>query len=212
LYHTGQNYAILNDKANYLKGMNFLMKITTIRHGETDWNVAGKIQGSVDTELNQNGITQAERLAKRLADVPCDIIFSSDLKRAKKTAEIINSQHGVHIITSDSLRESDFGEFEGQSLSDDEVYAAFAEYMDRHVHVYFDKVQAYLSEILRSGHENIFIVGHFGTVRAVACYLLKVPPEKRGRFVIDNTAIHMFEKKADDSFEMTLENDTAHLE
>ena len=187
------------------------MKITTVRHGETDWNVAKRIQGSVDTELNEAGIYQAKLLAERLSAEPCDIIYSSDLLRAKKTAEIINTRHNVPLITSPNLREAGFGEFEGQCISDAKVRAAFGEYMDNNVVPYFAKVHAYLDEILRSGHNNIFLVGHFGTVRAIICYLLQIPAENRSRYTVGNTAIHTFEKMDNGDFHMTLENDTAHL-
>ena len=187
------------------------MRITTIRHGETDWNVEKRAQGSKDIALNQTGLNQAERLAERLAKEPCDIIYSSDLLRAKKTAEIINSRHHVELITSTHLRESGFGEFEGQVLSDPKVSAKFSAFMDKRAPAYFTQVHRYLEEILRVGHENIFIVGHHGTVRAIICYLLKIPVEHRGVYIIGNTAIHTFEMTNDGEFAMVLENDTAHL-
>ena len=187
------------------------MKITTIRHGETDWNVARRIQGSMDIELNAAGLEQAKRLADRLAAVPCDIIYTSDLKRAKTTAEIINSRHDVEMIASPNLREAGFGEFEGQCIDDAEVRAAFVAYIDAHIDAYFAKVHGFLAEILRGGHENIFIVGHFGTVRAILCYLLKIPATDREAYDIGNTAIHTFEQAADGTFHMSLVNDTAHL-
>ena len=187
------------------------MRITTIRHGETDWNVAKRVQGHTDIELNQTGLNQAERLAKRLAAEPCDIIYTSDLLRARKTAEIINTQHGVKLITSPNLRETNLGKFEGQCLTDEDVRIAFRAYMDEQAPVYFAKVNVYLDEILQGEHKNIFIVGHFGTVRAVLCCLLRIPVEERGFFHINNTAIHTYEQREDGTFEMILENDTAHL-
>jgi broad specificity phosphatase PhoE len=187
------------------------MKITTIRHGETDWNVAKKIQGSVDTELNEAGLEQARRLARRLAGEPCDVIYTSDLKRAYKTAETINSRHNVPIISLPGLREAGFGEFEGQSLADAKIREAFGAYMDTHVHTYFAQVHACLDGIIKSGYKNIFLVGHYGTIRAVICGLLEIPPAKRGGHAVDNTAIHMFEKAENGGFYMSLENDTGHL-
>ncbi|MCL1883078.1 MAG: histidine phosphatase family protein [Defluviitaleaceae bacterium] len=187
------------------------MRITTIRHGETDWNVAKKLQGSVDIPLNKAGLNQAERLAERLSSEPCDIIYTSDLMRAKKTAEIINSRHNVELVTTPNLREAGFGEFEGQCIADEKVRKAFGAYMDVHVHAYFAKVHAYLGEILRNDYKNIFLVGHFGTVRAILCLLLKIPAEKRGVYTIGNTAIHTFERDENGEFHMSLENDTAHL-
>jgi broad specificity phosphatase PhoE len=188
------------------------MRITTIRHGETDWNLERKPQGSCDTELNATGLAQAERLAKRLADEPCDIIFTSDLLRAKKTAEIINTRHGVELVASSKLRESSFGEFEGKSLRDPEVAKAFGKFIDERAPGYFKQVQSYLSEIILCGKKDIFIVGHFGTIRAIICGLLGLHTNERSRFTIGNTAIHTFERREKGLFKMTLENDTAHLQ
>jgi len=187
------------------------MRITTIRHGETNWNRERKPQGSCDIELNETGISQAKKLATRLAHEPCDIIYTSDLLRAKKTAEIINEYHGVEMVVSPQLRESSFGEFEGKSLNDPEVVTAFGKFLDERAPVYFAQVQNYLKEIVSCGKENIFIVGHFGTIRAIICGLLALPVEDRGLFAIGNTAIHTFKKRDDDSFAMILENDIEHL-
>jgi len=188
------------------------VRITTIRHGETDWNLERKPQGSCDIELNATGLQQAERLAVRLADEPCDIIFTSDLLRARKTAEIINTRHSAELVASSKLRESSFGEFEGKSLRDPVVAEAFGRFIDERAPNYFKQVQSYLSEITSCGKKNIFIVAHFGTIRAIICGLLGLPINERSRFIIGNTAIHTFEQRDDGIFEMVLENDTAHLQ
>jgi len=187
------------------------MRITTIRHGETDWNRERKPQGSRDIELNEAGIMQAEKLAVRLANEPCDIIYTSDLLRAKKTAEIINTRHSVEIVASSQLRESSFGEFEGKTLNDPETVEAFGKFINDRTPAYFAQVQNYLKEILICGKENVFIVAHFGTIRAIICGLLELHIEDRNLFTVGNTAIHIMEKDDDGTFEMVLENDTAHL-
>ncbi|MCL2217017.1 MAG: histidine phosphatase family protein [Defluviitaleaceae bacterium] len=187
------------------------MRITTIRHGETDWNRERKPQGSCDIELNAAGIKQAEKLAARLADEACEIIYTSDLSRAKKTAEIINTHHGVELVASSQLRETSFGEFEGKSINDPQTAAAFSKFLDERAPAYFAQIQGYLKEIISCGKENIFIVGHHGTIRAIICGLLERPIADRVLFDIGNTAIHMFEKCDDGSFQMILENDTMHL-
>ena len=187
------------------------MIITTIRHGETDWNLERKPQGSRDIELNETGIMQAKKLGQRLANESCEIIYTSDLLRAKKTAEIINSHHNAELLASPQLRESSFGKFEGKSLNDPETAAAFDIFINERIPRYFAQVQAYLKEIVSCGKENIFIVGHHGTIRAIICGLLELSIEDRSLYFIGNTAIHMFKKRDDGSFEMILENDTAHL-
>ena len=186
------------------------MTITTIRHGETDWNLERKPQGSCDIELNATGLAQAEQLAKRLADEACDIIYTSDLLRTQKTAEIINTRHGVELIASPKLRESSFGEFEGKSLRDPVVAEAFEKFINKRAPDYFTQVQSYLKEITSCGKKNIFIVAHFGTIRAIICGLLGLHIDERSRFRIGNTAIHTFVER-NGIFEMVLENDTAHL-
>ena len=64
-------------------------RILAIRHGETAWNVDGRVQGQLDVPLNAVGQWQVQRLAHALADEPIDVIYSSDLLRAKETASAI---------------------------------------------------------------------------------------------------------------------------
>jgi probable phosphoglycerate mutase len=88
-----------------------------IRHGKTDWNALGKIQGQTDTLLNEEGLRQAKALAERLyrdADEKWDAIVSSDLSRARETARIIAERLQLPLLPSDArLRERGFGEIEG---------------------------------------------------------------------------------------------------
>ncbi|MBW7473426.1 histidine phosphatase family protein [Paenibacillus oenotherae] len=92
------------------------MQIGLIRHGKTDWNALGKIQGQTDTPLNAEGILQAEALAQRLSreEMRWDAVISSDLSRAHETARIIADTLHIPLLPSDSrLRERYFGEIEG---------------------------------------------------------------------------------------------------
>lgn len=89
------------------------MVIYIIRHGETDWNTKRLLQGVTDIPLNQNGIEVARLTAEGLKDVKFDIIFTSPLKRAKETAEIIRGSRKIPIIEDERLREIGFGPYEG---------------------------------------------------------------------------------------------------
>jgi broad specificity phosphatase PhoE len=74
-----------------------LTKIILIRHGETEWNKEEIFRGRVNIELNETGLKQARLLAEFLADLKIEAIYSSPLKRASKTAEIIVSYHGLNV-------------------------------------------------------------------------------------------------------------------
>jgi probable phosphoglycerate mutase len=93
-------------------------RILAIRHGETDWNLEGRIQGQLDIALNATGIWQAARLAAALADETLDAVYSSDLRRAVATARPLADACGLPVVTDLGLRERGFGRFEGQRHAD----------------------------------------------------------------------------------------------
>ncbi len=80
-----------------------------VRHGETEWNLTGKIQGHLDSPLTDNGIKQAGLLADALREKNIDVIYSSDLERALQTAEIIAGKLSLEIKTDIRLRERHLG-------------------------------------------------------------------------------------------------------
>lgn len=97
-----------------------------VRHGETDWNSLGKIQGQTDIPLNENGRAQARALASRLAGLGIEHIYSSPLLRAKETANIINEKVGVErIVVNLLIKEVSFGDLEGK------VYEEFTDEFKR---------------------------------------------------------------------------------
>jgi broad specificity phosphatase PhoE len=88
------------------------------RHGETDWNRELRIQGSSDIALNQLGREQAWALADELAEVALDAIYSSDLSRARETAEAVAARHRLEVRLDPRLRERAFGSWEGLTRED----------------------------------------------------------------------------------------------
>jgi len=96
--------------------------ILAIRHGETDWNVATRIQGQIDIALNPQGLWQAQQVAKALADEQIQAVYASDLSRAFVTAQHIASQHALEVSRILPLRERHYGAFEG--LTWDEIQQA----------------------------------------------------------------------------------------
>lgn len=92
--------------------------IYIVRHGETKWNVKRKMQGHKDSPLTKKGIEQAKDIKKELKNIHFYRIFSSDLLRAKRTAEIIALEKKLAVTTTKALRERSFGKYEGASVKE----------------------------------------------------------------------------------------------
>lgn len=158
------------------------MKFYIIRHGQTDWNKKGKIQGKTDIELNEEGIKQAEEAKRILKDYPIDMIVSSTLKRARKTAEIINEAKNVPIIFKEALEERGLGEFEGKTQQEfqDKIWNSeiLANYNLNKQYKGVETIQDLcdrvwnLIEDLKEEYydKNILLVTHGGVTRAINGY------------------------------------------
>ena len=92
-------------------------EILLIRHGETEWNRKHIFQGKKDTELNSTGVKQACKLSEYLSKKDYKFLYSSDLKRAVKTAEIIGKEANLVPVKDSKIREMDFGDWEGSKFS-----------------------------------------------------------------------------------------------
>ena len=93
-------------------------RVLAIRHGETDWNVDGRIQGQLDVALNAMGRWQVHRLALAVADEGIAAVYASDLLRAFETAQAVARGCGQAVVTDAGLRERSFGVFEGLSFAE----------------------------------------------------------------------------------------------
>ena len=94
------------------------MKLYIIRHGQTDWNVQGRIQGRQDIPLNAAGRSQAQMLAKGMEKRPVTAIYSSPQLRAMETAKALAGNQGVEVIPLPELVEIGYGAWEGRTASD----------------------------------------------------------------------------------------------
>jgi broad specificity phosphatase PhoE len=146
--------------------------VTTIllaRHGETDWNRDGIWQGWADPPLNETGRAQARKLAEQLRGLSFDAVYSSDLQRARETAEIVAAPHGVPVRADPGLREIDIGAWSGLTRSQIEERFPNGERPDgetREQHA--ARVLATVERIAReNAGRRILLVTHGGTMRAL---------------------------------------------
>ncbi len=97
-----------------------MTELWLIRHGQTDWNLEGRFQGQTDLPLNLQGIVQAEMLAEQFLSERIHFTagYSSDLLRARMTAEIVTRSMGIPLYTDMRLREANLGEWEGKLFTD----------------------------------------------------------------------------------------------
>ncbi len=177
------------------------MQVFITRHGKTDWNNLKKCQGTIDTELNNEGIEQAEQAAEYLHknQISLDYIFSSPLKRAKKTAEVIASAFNIPVITDKRLTERNFGKFEGMRLSDfefDKIWfynSTTPVGNEELMKSCFDRAYSFLDELSETEiytNSKILIVTHFGMSIPFMFYPDKpIPLSELTRFGMGNCFI-----------------------
>ncbi|QWD72382.1 histidine phosphatase family protein [Polynucleobacter sp. UB-Raua-W9] len=91
-----------------------------VRHGETDWNAERRLQGHTDIELNTRGLAQATQMARALKNMnfEFDVLYTSDLQRARQTAKAIESLYSVSAIGHSALRERNLGALQGLTLNE----------------------------------------------------------------------------------------------
>ncbi len=156
-----------------------MTEILLARHGETDWNREGRFQGHADPPLNEAGRAQARALAERLAEVELDAIYSSDLRRARETAEIVAAAKGLTVTTDPGLREVDVGSWSG--LTRGEIADRFpdAEQHDgESAEEHLARVLAAVDRIARAHTGGrILIVSHGGSLRRLHTHALGEPVE-----------------------------------
>ena len=161
------------------------MNLYFVRHGQTDWNMQNRLQGSSDIPLNSTGIEQAHIVADKLSSVNFDLIISSPLNRAVTTANIINQNRNIPFITEKSLSERNFGCLEGIYGNEYDKkpfwdYYKNYQYKDvEPIQTFFNRVHTYLDNIIQTYSEKtILIVAHNGVNIATNCYFNGLPKDK----------------------------------
>lgn len=165
------------------------MKIWLARHGETDWNVQGLMQGATDTELNENGLAQARRLGESMADKGISHVYTSHLRRASRTAQIVAEHLGVPCEVRENLHETELGEWEGHTWTQncEQMPELSEQWMTQRRHTrppkgeacqdMLDRFIPAVVGIAREATADIMIVSHNGTIRALLAELNGTPLE-----------------------------------
>jgi broad specificity phosphatase PhoE len=192
------------------------------RHGETVWNVDKVFRGRADVNLDEVGTKQAELLGKYLSDWKLEAIYSSPLKRALNTANIIARYQTVSVCIAEGLIDFDFGEW--QSLPEQEVKRLYPAVLDEwHNNPHKAKMPGGESleavtgravevvyDIISRHQGNVLLVSHRVVVKVLICYLLGLDNSHFWNINQDVCGITIFQY-ADGRFVLTRHNDTSHL-
>ena len=158
-----------------------------VRHGQTEWNREGRIQGGTDNPLNATGREQAATLAKTMADVKLDAVYTSSHQRARQTAEVFTGR--APITAMDELRERFFGKFEGANDKDTTIVAdwnkrrfTWGDDMEggETLQSQASRAEAALAKI-RAAHPKggtVVVVGHGGINPLLVSQLIGVPAQE----------------------------------
>ena len=182
-----------------------------IRHGETEWNAAGRIQGQLDVPLNAVGLAQADAVARELANEKFSVIYCSDLIRVRQTtaptAEILKlSPHYT-----DKLRERHYGMFETLTYAEakEKHPEAYAQFKDRDPDFDFSSGESLRNFYQRSldcvsgiaakhPGERVLIFTHGGVLEMVRRFALAINISAPRDFEIPNAALNWIEVDGDD--------------
>lgn len=209
------------------------MRVIVIRHAQTVWNAAGRAQGQADPELSETGWRQCAEVARRLAPVTIDSLWSSDLRRARDTAMAVAEQHqGLEVRLDPDLREINLGEWEGadrKTLQRDwpDLYAAWqrrpswdlvpggegSESFKARVMECFGRIVA-----AASSDQTVAVVTHIGLIRTILATVVGADAgDLRWPWAIDNTGLTTLQGPADvgawntPALQVLAVNDTVHL-
>lgn len=192
-------------------------RLVWLRHGQTAWNLARRVQGHTDIELDDAGHEQAAAAGSWVAGFGASQLWSSDLARARQTAAYVAKESGLDVVGDERLREFDLGERSGIFLDDyqerfAEEYVAFqggdfsvvpgAETPE----VVAVRLRAVAAEILASlgQGETAVVVSHGTAIRTAVLALTGMPLDLNQLRVLPNCGVAVLEQRADDPTLMRL--------
>ncbi len=200
------------------------MKLFLTRHGQTDWNIAGRYQGQSDTPLNETGLRQAAQIAKRLSKETIHAIYCSDLSRAANTAQTIADFHSLEIKKDSRWRELSFGDWEGMTYQEMSAHSPelFEAWMKDPLTIstpngenlaqLAKRVKAAFKEI-KDGHKDqtVLVVAHSGSLQSLLAVTLGVDLNRYWQFRVSQASLSEM-NVYEDSVVLNLFNDVSHFQ
>jgi broad specificity phosphatase PhoE len=200
-----------------------MTRLLLVRHGESEFNRARRFAGFIDVDLTEFGRRQVEKLRERLAGEKIDVAYSSDLKRALKTAELATDGRNLPITTCPELREINYGEVDGLPFS--EIQSRFPDLAKQLTTselglefpggetftAFVDRVALFKERLAKHGQsESVLIVAHGGPLRALMCSMLGISQSCWWQLGVDNASLSIVETHSRGAV-LSLLNETYHL-
>lgn len=200
-----------------------MSRLLLVRHGITEFNSTRRFAGYSDVEMNAAGYEQVEKLRDRLANEQIDAVYSSDLKRALATAEVISSGHKVDIVACPELREMNYGDAEG--LTFQEINRRYPEaaksIINFNLQLEFPGGESFEGFIKRTtkfldrlnehkSSATILVAAHSGPLRVLVCDLLGIDQDHWWQIRCDNASLSIMDTYPKGAI-ISLLNDTSHL-
>ncbi|MFC1977152.1 histidine phosphatase family protein [Chloroflexota bacterium] len=200
-----------------------MTKLLLVRHGITEFNKGRRFAGQSDVELSADGYTQVEKLRRRLANEKIDAVYSSDLKRALVTAEVISPGHKTDIVACPELREMNYGHAEGLTFK--EIKSRYPEVAELITNFnlrlefpdgegfggFTERVVRFLDRLEKhEPSETILVVCHGGPLRTLVCHLLGIAQDHWWQIRFDNASLSIVDTYPKGAI-ISLLNGTSHL-
>lgn len=197
--------------------------IYLIRHGQTDYNIKGIVQGrGINSNLNAKGIQQANAFFEFYKDVPFDVIYTSTLVRTTQTIAPFLAK-GIPVEQNIALDEIDWGIYEGVE-HDHVVSSNYTAILKRWAAgdlnhaiqggetplVLQDRQKPFLKVLQSCEAQNILVCSHGRAIRSLLCLFLNRPLNEMDKFPHDNTCLYLL-KMYDNNFELVKSNDLSHI-
>lgn len=198
-------------------------KIILVRHGETEWNVARRIQGYSDSPLTPTGVAQAKALGARLAQEKFATVHASDLGRVRQTVAHIVEQTGHAASFAEDLRERCYGVFEGKTMEEceAEMPGQWSLYRGPDPHAvppggesvvqFQERIIGALERVAREseGH-TVVVAAHGGVCGALFRHVMKLPPGTPRSWSLYNASINRFDYRKG-KWQLDVWGDISHL-